>query len=67
MGGVTVVEVPAVAHTYDVKRTLNGQEGEVPVAVEAGRQVRVRVTVSSFQHSPGERGGAVVLTDPIES
>ncbi len=38
-----VVEVPALAHTYSGRRTINGEEGDVPVVVEAGRQVRVRV------------------------
>ncbi|MGY1731004.1 CheR family methyltransferase [Geodermatophilus sp. SYSU D01045] len=31
-----------------------------------GRPVRVRVTVSAFAPSPGQRGGAVVLMDPAE-
>jgi FtsP/CotA-like multicopper oxidase with cupredoxin domain len=36
-------DVLAVAHTYAGGRTLNGAEGDVPVTVEAGRTVRVRV------------------------
>ena len=37
------VEVLALAHTYAGTRTLNGAEGDVPVVVGPGRQVRVRV------------------------
>ena len=39
----SVVEVPALAHTYAGRRTLNGEEGDVPVIAEPGQQVRVRV------------------------
>ncbi len=38
-----VTDVVAVAHTYAGGRTLNGREGEVPVEVEPGSRVRVRV------------------------
>ena len=36
------VEAVAVTHTFGV-RTLNGQEGEVPVEADAGQTVRLRV------------------------
>ncbi len=38
-----VVDVPALAHTYAGGRTINGDDGDVPVTVEAGSRVRVRV------------------------
>ena len=38
-----VVEVPALTHPYAGSRTINGDEGDVPVTVEAGSRVRVRV------------------------
>ena len=37
------VEVLALAHTYSGRRTVNGDEGDVPVTVGAGSRVRVRV------------------------
>jgi two-component system CheB/CheR fusion protein len=39
---------------------------ELAAVNRRGRPVQVRVTVSSFAHGPGERGGAVVLMDPAE-
>jgi len=39
---------------------------EVAAVNRRGRPVQVRVTVSAFAHTPGERGGAVVLMDPAE-
>jgi FtsP/CotA-like multicopper oxidase with cupredoxin domain len=38
-----IVDLPALAHTYAGGRTINGDEGDVPVSVEAGSRVRVRV------------------------
>ena len=36
------LDVTAVAHTYAGTRTLNGEKGNVDVAAESGKQVRVR-------------------------
>jgi FtsP/CotA-like multicopper oxidase with cupredoxin domain len=38
-----VLDVPAVVHLYSSVRTVNGEEGDVPVRAEPGRRVRVRV------------------------
>ncbi|MEO8107302.1 MAG: multicopper oxidase domain-containing protein, partial [Actinomycetes bacterium] len=38
-----VVDVPAVVHIYDGRRTVNGLEGDVPVDAAPGDLVRVRV------------------------
>ena len=37
------VDVPALVHLYDGARTINGQEGDVPVRALPGQTVRVRV------------------------
>src|SRR3712207_1083687 len=39
---------------------------ELDAVNRRGRRVLVRVTVSAFQHTAGERGGAVVLMDPSD-
>lgn len=39
----TVPEALALVHIYDGQRTINGQSGDVPVAVQRGIRVRVRV------------------------
>jgi two-component system CheB/CheR fusion protein len=39
---------------------------ELDAVNRRGRPVQVRVTVSSFSQRPDERGGAVILMDPIE-
>ena len=39
----SVVDVPAVSHTYDGTQTLNGYAGAVPVVARPGQAVRVRV------------------------
>jgi two-component system CheB/CheR fusion protein len=39
---------------------------ELDAVNRRGRPVQVRVTVSAFSQSPGERGGAVILMDPTE-
>jgi two-component system CheB/CheR fusion protein len=39
---------------------------ELDAVNRRGRPVRVRVTVSAFQESPDQRGGAVVLMDPTD-
>jgi len=38
-----VVDVPAAVHIYDGRRTVNGEEGDVPVAMSSGDTARVRV------------------------
>jgi two-component system CheB/CheR fusion protein len=38
---------------------------ELDAVNRRGRRIRVRATVSAFQHTPGERGGAVLVMDPI--
>jgi two-component system CheB/CheR fusion protein len=51
------------------RQVLGAEEPHETVELDAvnrrGRWIRVRVTVSAFQQSPGERGGAVLLMDPI--
>ncbi|PWW22725.1 two-component system CheB/CheR fusion protein [Geodermatophilus normandii] len=65
--GLPVVELQPL-----LRRQVAG-EGEPHETLELdavnrrGRRVRVRVTVSAFQHVPGERGGAVVLMDPADA
>ncbi len=39
----TVLDVPAVAHTYEGVRTINGREGDLPVEAAPGQRARVRV------------------------
>ena len=39
----SALEVVAIAHTYAGRRTLNGEEGEVPVAAKPGTTARVRI------------------------
>jgi len=38
-----VLDVPAVVHLYEGVRTVNGQEGDVPVEARSGSTARVRV------------------------
>jgi FtsP/CotA-like multicopper oxidase with cupredoxin domain len=38
-----VTDVVALVHQYGGVRTVNGREGDVPVAVPAGRQARIRI------------------------
>jgi FtsP/CotA-like multicopper oxidase with cupredoxin domain len=38
-----VLDVVALTHLYAGTRTINGEEGDVPVAAEPGQRVRVRV------------------------
>ncbi|MFW3170942.1 CheR family methyltransferase [Geodermatophilus sp. CPCC 206100] len=52
------------------RQVLDAGEPHETVELQAvnrrGRRVHVRVTVSAFQHAPGQSGGAVVLMDPTD-
>src|SRR6478736_4591746 len=39
----TAADALALVHIYDGQRTINGRSGDVPVAVQPGARVRVRV------------------------
>jgi two-component system CheB/CheR fusion protein len=64
------IGLPVVALQPLLRRQVLGAEEphetvELDAVNRRGRRIRVRVTVSAFQQSPGERGGAVLLMDPI--
>jgi two-component system CheB/CheR fusion protein len=55
-----------------LRRQIGGSaQGHDTVELDArnrrGRQIRVKVTVSPFEQTPGERGGAVLVLDPSEN
>src|SRR3712207_3529585 len=65
------IGLPVVALQPLLRRQVAG-DGEPHETLELdavnrrGRAVRVRVTVSAFQQTPGESGGAVVVMDPTD-
>ncbi|MGY1802368.1 CheR family methyltransferase [Blastococcus sp. SYSU D00922] len=64
--GLPVVELQPLLRRQVVGEGEPHETLELDAVNRRGRQVRVRVTVSAFQHSPGDSGGAVVLMDPTE-
>ena len=65
--GLPVVELQPLLRHQVVGDGEPHETVELDAVNRRGRQVRVRVTVSAFRHVPGERGGAVVLMDPIDA
>jgi two-component system CheB/CheR fusion protein len=65
--GLPVVELQPLLRRQIVGEAEPHEMLELDAVNRRGRQVRVRVTVSSFQHNAGERGGAVVLMDHTEA
>jgi two-component system, chemotaxis family, CheB/CheR fusion protein len=61
-----------VADVQPLLRRQVAGDGETHETVELdavnrrGRAVRVRVTVSAFEQTPGERGGAVLMMDAVD-
>ncbi|MGY1742795.1 MULTISPECIES: CheR family methyltransferase [unclassified Blastococcus] len=64
--GLPVVELQPLLRRQVLGEGEPHETLELDAVNRRGRQVRVRVTVSAFQHAPGERGGAVVLMDPAD-
>ncbi|MGR7023078.1 CheR family methyltransferase [Geodermatophilus sp. URMC 62] len=65
--GLPVVELQPLLRRQVVGDGEPHETVELDAVNRRGRQVRVRVIVSAFRHVPGERGGAVVLMDPIDA
>jgi two-component system CheB/CheR fusion protein len=64
--GLPVVELHPMLRRQAEGTGESHETLEVDAVNRRGRRIRVRATVSAFQHSPGERGGAVLVMDPIE-
>ncbi|WP_448640292.1 CheR family methyltransferase [Geodermatophilus sp. URMC 63] len=64
--GLPVVELQPVLRRQVVGDGEPHETVELDAVNRRGRRARVRVTVSAFRHVPGERGGAVVLMDPVD-
>lgn len=65
--GLPVAELQPLLHRQIAGAAEPHETVELDAVNRRGRQIRVRVTVSAFQQLPEERGGAVLLMDPIET
>src|SRR6478672_7801626 len=54
----TAADALALVHIYDGQRTINGRSGDVPVAVQPGARVRVRVVNTDNGPMPVGLGAA---------
>src|SRR3712207_2600567 len=64
--GLPVVELQPLLRQQVTGHGEPHETLELDAVNRRGRHVLVRVTVSAFQRTPGERGGAVVVMDPTD-